>query len=651
MTLRVYDPATNASRDATSGEVAQARSDIGAAAADHTHSEYAASAHNHDGSYAAAAHAHTPATQAEAEAGAENTKPMSALRVLQSIIANAKSATLTGLAAGTNAVIAAADTILVALAKLQAQITALTAVVATKATPLAPVDINAATVLTYADHANRQLRYSGADSTKSIPTDAGTDDAFWLFITANDSAGNITVTTPDGKSITGSPSKAIGIERKGLNVYTVGTTDPSPGGAMTGAEIEAALNTRLGGTAWQAGAAGIVPVTVSGLTPIGSVLTRTMGAGWVSTSRNWTRNGANIAGATGTTYTTVEADALATVTCVEAGLPYIPTGITVDAAVVLPTLVSAAVNGTTLTLVWSQALTSANPATTGGLVLTASGGASAVSGVTNAGTTTTATLARSIANGETLTLAYTSGSSTVPFASASGAAANFSGSAVTNNTAAGGAGPAWVQVKGSFQNPSGGGSSHTLAFDANTGADRCIGVMVAVPTGSAPSAVVGNLVGGGTVALTARTTYVSTLSGDTFYTYVAEHAGPCTGVTVTLGGFSNPLFTLFEASAAVFDVINKSQLLGATAGEHTGTVTTTATDALVLSYCYQNTTNAINSVRAGFVQAGSLNFGYFTLRSNVATGAAGEKTVGYTPAYTPATSVSTEFVSIALKAA
>jgi hypothetical protein len=65
------------------------------------------------------------ASQAEAEAGAENTKSMTALRVAQAIAARAKDALLTGWVAGANAAVGATDSISLAVGKLQAQITAL----------------------------------------------------------------------------------------------------------------------------------------------------------------------------------------------------------------------------------------------------------------------------------------------------------------------------------------------------------------------------------------------------------------------------------------------------------------------------------------------------------------------------------------------
>lgn len=96
-----------------------------------------------------------PASQAEAEAGAENTKFMTALRSLQSIVANAKNALLTGYAAGTNTVVLATDTIMQAIGKLQAQLSG-------KADLLAPRTESASFTITRAAHANRVVTYTGS---------------------------------------------------------------------------------------------------------------------------------------------------------------------------------------------------------------------------------------------------------------------------------------------------------------------------------------------------------------------------------------------------------------------------------------------------------------------------------------------------------
>jgi hypothetical protein len=358
---------------------------------------------------------------------------------------------LQGLVTTNAAAVAAADTVLVAIGKLQAQVDL-------KATPLLPVTIGPSTVLTVLNHANRQLRFTGADTTFNWPSDTGTDDLTVEIVTLAGSPGSPTIVFPDGSTAVGGVGIVIGGQRKGLNSYTASRVAGAAGNGTTNlSATQAAGNVTINSSSGTgvilplattsqpglmsaaekvalAAATATSPVTVTGSAAVGSTLTCTINGGWFGTGYQWTRNGANIAGATASTYVTQSADIGNTVTCVVTGLQYIAQGIVVAAGI--PTLVSAVVNGTSLTLTFSGALTSADPTGTGGLVLTASGGASAVSGVdvTSGNAVVTATLGRSIANGETLSLAYTLGSSSAPFANAAGQVANFSGFSVTNST-------------------------------------------------------------------------------------------------------------------------------------------------------------------------------------------------------------------------
>ncbi len=101
-----------------------------------------------------------------------------------------------------------------------------------KPTVFTPVTLTGATTLNRATHGNRQIIFNGADATLTIASDAGggwvNDDAVEIHTLAG-SSGVPTISTPDGKTITGSATKIIGATRKGVDVWTTGTTDPSAG--------------------------------------------------------------------------------------------------------------------------------------------------------------------------------------------------------------------------------------------------------------------------------------------------------------------------------------------------------------------------------------------------------------------------------------
>lgn len=114
---------------------------------------------------------------------------------------------------------------------------------------LAPVALTGATTLTRASHANRQLTFTGANATLTVQVDSagGTlaDDYFEVH-TLTGSAGVPTLSTPDGKTITGSPTKIIGVTHKATDSWTAGTTDPAAGsGGGTTVDIASGTTFRI----------------------------------------------------------------------------------------------------------------------------------------------------------------------------------------------------------------------------------------------------------------------------------------------------------------------------------------------------------------------------------------------------------------------
>lgn len=206
----------------------------------------------------------------------------------------------------------------------------------------------------------------------------------------------------------------------------------------------------------------------------------------------------------------------------------------------------------------------------------------------------------------------------------------------------GGSTPAWVQMTASIQG--GGSSTPTINYPVTTTNGNTIGIVFATFS-NAPSAVVGNLSGGGTVALTQRATYNITVSSEDVYVYTVDAAAPVTSITITLAGFANPVAILFEASSATYDTSAISNTLSS-ASEHTVSATTTGTDDLVGVYGYI-ASSSISTVHSGYTQVGSTNGGYYSLQNNSATGSAGSKTSGQTPA----ASTSSGQVIFALKGA
>jgi len=81
---------------------------------------------------------------------------------------------------------------------------------------------------------------------------------------------------------------------------------------------------------------GATPITISGVPFVGNKLTAAIAAGWQNASGNWMRNGVAIAGANALEYTLVPADVPGPVTYKSSNLPYMPPGLPVAAAPVVP---------------------------------------------------------------------------------------------------------------------------------------------------------------------------------------------------------------------------------------------------------------------------------------------------------------------------
>lgn len=413
------------------------------------------------------------ASQAEAEAGTENTKTATALRVAQAIAARAKDALLTGWTVGANAAVAAGESISAAIGKLQGQINALATAIAGKPDSLPFVNIDGTTAaLTIAAHANRQLRWSGATRVMAWPSDAGAGDLAIELVESPGSPGHLTITFPNGRSITSNQAYTVGAGRKGVDVYDTGDTNPAPSVTNLGFTRDASTLTVTSSTgtpaviplasSTQAGllspaekeqigaAAAAEPLTVTGSNTVGSVLTAAPNGNWIITPGQWyTRSGAGgatltpIASATALTFNTTGRTAGDQITYKPDNIAFAPAGITLTAAAVVPTLSGFTISNSTpgvMTFNSSQALTSADIAGgTGGFALTFSGGAITVTAVDVNGTGPhTATLSRNVTAGEACTVDYAPGSSSAPFASASGAVVAFTNVAVTNNVAGAG---------------------------------------------------------------------------------------------------------------------------------------------------------------------------------------------------------------------
>ena len=110
-----------------------------------------------------------------------------------------------------------------------------------------------------------------------------------------------------------------------------------------------------------------------------------------------------------------------------------------DVDEVAPALTGASVNGTTLTLTFSEALDAASKPSANAFAVTVAGTARTVAEVALSGSAVELTLGSGVASGETVTVGYTvpTGADAAPLQDAAGnAVAGFSGEAVTNGTPA-----------------------------------------------------------------------------------------------------------------------------------------------------------------------------------------------------------------------
>lgn len=170
----------------------------------------------------------------------------------------------------------------------QGDATAALSALAGKVDKYTPVDLGTGSTvnLTYGSHINRSLQWHGSGGSNTIHLDAtGAIQGDYYEISHNGS-GTFTVTgatAPTGYKNTVNPGEIYLAEfQNGTFVSQL----ISPGG---------------GGTDL---------VTVAGATPIGSTLTATVAPGWVGTLQwYWQDTGADISGATSSTYQTVAGDA------------------------------------------------------------------------------------------------------------------------------------------------------------------------------------------------------------------------------------------------------------------------------------------------------------------------------------------------------
>lgn len=298
--------------------------------------------------------------------------------------ANVRGVALTGWAVGANAAVTAANTLSEAIGLLQGQINALATAMAGKAEVLAEVTLTGATNLTRADHANRTIVYNGPNANLTIQTGAGggfqASDSLEI-LTHADSPGVPTLVLPGGATLAGSITRAIGAINRGSDSWVAGTTDPAPGGTMTGPELVTALDTELAGTGWR---------TVMTPTDIINAVNSVLGTNWQ--------------GGTG-------------------AAPVITGAVVEDAA------------RNVMVISFSSPLTSANPTGAGGVTLSfTTGSAATVTAVAVSSNTASCTLSRNITADDVFTFSYNGGSSDVPFANASGNTANVTNQAVTNNS-------------------------------------------------------------------------------------------------------------------------------------------------------------------------------------------------------------------------
>ena len=130
---------------------------------------------------------------------------------------------------------------------------------------------------------------------------------------------------------------------------------------------------------------------------------------------------------------------------------------------VAPLYQSSAVNGSTLTLTYNEALDAASVPATSTFAVLVDGATTTISSVSISGSTVLATLSSGVANGQTVTMAYTA-SSTPIRDSATNNAISLTSQSVTNNTAAVSSGSTGGQQTGGGGGGGGGGSSAGIIY-------------------------------------------------------------------------------------------------------------------------------------------------------------------------------------------
>lgn len=222
---------------------------------------------------------------------------------------------------------------------LPANNTPLAAALAAKASVFTTVTIGTGGIaLSASANANRTNVWTGSTpQTVTIDTTGGVVDD--LYILANQGTADVTMpgTAGAGYSLTVAPNTIGCVQWRGGSTFL--SWIPSVTGVavvdnLTSTSSTNALSAKQGKVLSDLLAAVAPPVTVTGSTVNGSVLTRTLGTGWSESAGNWTRDGTNISGATSPTYTTGAPDGTHLVTWKSTTIPYAPTGIAVAAAIV-----------------------------------------------------------------------------------------------------------------------------------------------------------------------------------------------------------------------------------------------------------------------------------------------------------------------------
>lgn len=146
---------------------------------------------------------------------------------------------------------------------------------------------------------------------------------------------------------------------------------------------------------------GGAPITINGIAAVGNTLTAAIAAGWQNSGGNWTRDGANISGASSLAYPLVTADNDKNVTYKSSNIPYIPPAVRIGGAAATapgaPTIGTATAGDGTVSVAFTA------PASNGGSAIldyqvllstgqTATGASSPISVAAPNGTPVTATV-------------------------------------------------------------------------------------------------------------------------------------------------------------------------------------------------------------------------------------------------------------------